>query len=73
MKPIKMVDLNGQYEAIKPELGGAIDSVLNTTTFINGPAVKEFQNNLQKYNSSPSWRDIFFSVFYKNWKKVLNS
>ena len=44
-----MVDLNGQYEAIKSELDIALDSVLNTTTFINGPAVKEFQNNLQKY------------------------
>ena len=44
-----MVDLNGQYEAIKSELDVALDSVLNTTTFINGPAVKEFQNNLQKY------------------------
>ena len=49
MKSIKMVDLNGQYEAIKSELDIALDSVLNTTTFINGPAVKEFQNNLQKY------------------------
>ena len=44
-----MVDLNGQYEAIKSELDVALDSVLNTTTFINGPAVKEFQNNLKKY------------------------
>ena len=44
-----MVDLNGQYEAIKSELDIALYSVLNTTTFINGPAVKEFQNNLQKY------------------------
>ena len=49
MKSIKMVDLNGQYEAIKSELDIALYSVLNTTTFINGPAVKEFQNNLQKY------------------------
>ena len=29
--------------------------------------------NLQKYNTSPSWRNVFFTVFYKNWKKVLNS
>ncbi len=33
----------------------------------------KIKNNLQKFNSSPSWRHIFFSVFYKNWKKVLNS
>ena len=44
-----MVDLNGQYEAIKVEVDSALDSVLNTTSFINGPAVKEFQSNLQKY------------------------
>ena len=49
MKSIKMVDLNGQYEAIKGELDTAIDSVMSTTSFINGPAVKEFQNNLQEY------------------------
>ncbi|MEE2723110.1 MAG: DegT/DnrJ/EryC1/StrS family aminotransferase [Bacteroidota bacterium] len=49
MKSIKMVDLNGQYEAIKGELDIAIDSVMSTTSFINGPAVKEFQNNLQEY------------------------
>ena len=46
-----MVDLNGQYEAIKGEVDSALDSVLNTTSFINGPAVKEFQSNLQKYLS----------------------
>ena len=35
--------------------------------------ISEIKNNLQKYNTSPSWRDVFFTVFYKNWKKVLNS
>ncbi len=35
--------------------------------------ISKIKNNLQKYNTSPSWRDIFFSVFYKNWKKVMNS
>ena len=46
-----MVDLNGQYEAIKGEVDSALVSVINTTSFINGPAVKEFQSNLQKYLS----------------------
>ena len=49
MKSIKMVDLKGQYDLIKGELDASLDSVLNTTSFINGPAVKEFQSNLQKY------------------------
>ena len=35
--------------------------------------ISEIKYNLQKYNTSPSWRDVFFKVFYKNWKKVLNS
>lgn len=35
--------------------------------------ISEIKYNLQKYNTSPSWRNIFFTVFYKNWKKVLNS
>lgn len=34
--------------------------------------ISEIKYNLQKYNTSPSWRNVFFSVFYKNWKKVLN-
>ena len=35
--------------------------------------ISKIKNNLQKYNRSTSWRDIFFNVFYKNWKKVMNS
>ena len=35
--------------------------------------ISKIKNNLQKYNTSSSWRDIFFNIFYKNWKKVLNS
>ena len=35
--------------------------------------ISEIKYNLQKYNTSPSWRNVFFTVFYKNWKKVLNS
>ena len=35
--------------------------------------ISKIKNNLQKYNTSPSWREIFFKVFYKNWKEVLNS
>jgi dTDP-4-amino-4,6-dideoxygalactose transaminase len=49
MKDIRMVDLKGQYEKIKPEIDKAIHDVLDSTVFINGPAVKEFQSNLEKY------------------------
>ena len=34
--------------------------------------ISEIKYNLQKYNTSPSWKNVFFTVFYKNWKKVLN-
>lgn len=45
----QMVDLAGQYKKIKPEVDAAIQEVITNTTFINGPAVKQFQENLEKY------------------------
>lgn len=44
-----MVDLKRQYEKIKPEIDQAISDVINSTAFINGPAVKGFQDDLEKY------------------------
>lgn len=44
-----MVDLKAQYEKIKPDIDKAIQDVVNSTAFINGPAVKEFQAALEKY------------------------
>ena len=49
MKKIQMVDLKTQYEHIKTEVDAAIQNVINTTTFINGPEVKSFQAELEKY------------------------
>jgi UDP-2-acetamido-2-deoxy-ribo-hexuluronate aminotransferase len=49
MNKIAMVDLKGQYENIKQEVDSAIAGVIGSTAFINGPAVKEFQENLEKY------------------------
>jgi dTDP-4-amino-4,6-dideoxygalactose transaminase len=49
MKNIQMVDLKGQYSEIKEEVDAALQEVLHTTSYINGPAVKEFTNNLQGY------------------------
>jgi len=48
-KKIQMVDLKGQYQKIKTEVDAGIQVVLNNTAFINGPAVKEFQSDLEKY------------------------
>ena len=47
-----MVDLKSQYELIKSEVNEAIQEVLDTTAFINGPQVKEFATNLAKYTGS---------------------
>jgi len=49
MNKIAMVDLKGQYEKIKPEIDQAISDVINSTAFINGPAVKTFQEDLEAY------------------------
>ncbi|MBS1952295.1 MAG: Pleiotropic regulatory protein [Cytophagales bacterium] len=47
---IKMVDLQGQYLRIKNEIGTAIEEVLMSTAFIQGPQVKEFAKNLSDYH-----------------------
>ncbi len=52
MNNIQMVDLKSQYELIKSEVNEAIQEVLDTTAFINGPQVKEFATNLAKYTGS---------------------
>lgn len=44
-----MVDLVGQYKKIKPEVDEAVLQVMETASFVNGPAVKQFQENLQNY------------------------
>ena len=44
-----MVDLKGQYQKIKTEVDAAIQNVIDNTAFINGPAVKEFQADLERY------------------------
>lgn len=49
MKKIQMVDLQGQYQGIKNEIDNAIREVVDSCFFINGPAVKNFQEALEKY------------------------
>jgi dTDP-4-amino-4,6-dideoxygalactose transaminase len=49
MKDIKMVDLQKQYLRIKPEIDNAIENVLNSTAFIQGPEVQDFANSLAHY------------------------
>jgi len=49
MKNLKMVDLNGQYKKIKPEIDRALQQVIDSSAFIKGPQVNEFQENLASY------------------------
>ena len=44
-----MVDLQTQYQFIKSEVDKGIQEVLSSAQFINGPAVKNFQSNLESY------------------------
>lgn len=49
MRKIQMVDLQTQYEFIKPQVDAGMQEVLSSAQFINGPAVKTFQTNLENY------------------------
>lgn len=48
-RTIHMVDLQTQYKKIKPEVDAAIEEVMNTGMFINGPAVNRFSENLASF------------------------
>ncbi len=52
MEKIKMVDLDLQYQQIKPEIDAAIQDVLNSTAFIQGPQVGEFAKALADYTGT---------------------
>ncbi len=49
MITIQMVDLKGQYSKIKDQIDTAVIQTIESTSFINGPVVKEFSNSLVEY------------------------
>jgi UDP-2-acetamido-2-deoxy-ribo-hexuluronate aminotransferase len=49
---IKMVDLQTQYLRIKAEIDAAIQEVLTSTAFIQGPQVNAFAQSLANYTSA---------------------
>jgi len=49
MKKIQMVDLVSQYHKIKPEVDQALEGVMNSAAFINGPEVQAFKKELAEY------------------------
>ena len=52
MKQIQMVDLQGQYLKIKDEIDAAMERVMESARFVNGPEVSDFQNELSCYTGS---------------------
>jgi UDP-2-acetamido-2-deoxy-ribo-hexuluronate aminotransferase len=46
---VQMVDLKKQYLKIKDEVDGAIQNVINSTQFIQGKIVEEFESRTSKY------------------------
>lgn len=46
---IQMVDVKSQFDKISEEVMAGIREVIDTTSFINGPAVKAFAKNLEDY------------------------
>jgi UDP-2-acetamido-2-deoxy-ribo-hexuluronate aminotransferase len=54
MNKIRMVDLHKQYLRIKPEIDQAIEDVLTSTAFIQGPQVWEFAQALANYVGAAS-------------------
>lgn len=49
MRPIRMVDLKAQHQAIQDELDAAIKDIFDHTAFIKGPAVTQFEEELADY------------------------
>ena len=49
MRKIQMVDLQSQYQKIKPQIDKALQEVFASSAYINGPAVKAFQSSLEDY------------------------
>ncbi|WP_186992169.1 DegT/DnrJ/EryC1/StrS family aminotransferase [Constantimarinum furrinae] len=49
MKKIQMVDLKGQYEHIKSQVDTSVLDVIESTAYINGPEVHQFQKELEDY------------------------
>ena len=49
MRPIQMVDLQSQYHQIKDQIDKVILDVVESSAYINGPEVKQFQEDLENY------------------------
>ena len=81
MEKIKMVDLQQQYLRIKPEIDAAIQEVLDSTAFIQGPQVAQFAKALAEYtgakyvipcaNGTDALQVAMMALGYKPGRKVI--
>ena len=46
---VNFIDLQGQYQELKDEINTAISEVLDSSAYILGPAVENFENNFAAY------------------------
>lgn len=53
MRSIQMVDLANQYERLKPEIDAAMNDVIVRSQFIQGEAVRQFEQNLAENLAVP--------------------
>ena len=67
MKKIRMVDLHGQYQQIAKPLSHKMQAVLESTAFINGPVVQEFQKKISRniWMSNTSFPVLMVQTHYK--------
>ena len=49
MKKIQMVDLQSQYQKIKPEIDHAIQRIIDSASFVKGPEIKDFERELAQF------------------------
>lgn len=52
MKPLQMVDLQRQYQKIKPEMDAAIQAVIDSAAFVKGAQVEQLARNLEAYTGA---------------------
>ena len=46
---VPFLDLKAQYQALKPEIDSAIQSVVESCAFVRGPATRNFEKNFAEY------------------------
>ena len=46
---IPMLDLTGQYQRIKPEIDEAIQEVLDTGKYVNGPQIEALEKSIAEF------------------------